>query len=44
MKYVTIATKLSEGQRFYKKHLKLDIFKSYFFLTAKVNMNDAYSD
>ena len=27
-----------------QKHLKLDIFKSYYILIAIVNMNHAYSD
>ena len=43
-----MATKVSEGQRFYtqKKHThnKIGVFKSNYLLTAKVYMNDTYSD
>ena len=44
-----MVTKLSDGQRFYqktktKKNSKFDIFKSNYLLTAKVYMNDTYSD
>ena len=39
-----MATKVSEGQRFNKNQKKIGVFKSKYLLTAKVYMNDTYSD
>ena len=42
---VAMATKLSEGQKFYKKkHSQFDILKHNYLPTAKVYMKVTYSD